>query len=198
MALFVTDLDDVVYALVSSICDFTTEELGMDIQYNDFDHFRFWEHWGVSEQECDKILDLYFASKKFLQLKPRADAIVGLNSLHYSGVKLASLSARHDEIRKHSTEKLVSDFPNLFESITFSGNILTTRSSGKGKLELLAELEPDFYAEDSDHYAPGAAEIVRHCVYLFRHPWNRGLVLPNNVIEVDTWFEVTSHVRTYL
>ncbi len=194
---FGTDLDDVIVPFVPSISAFTHREYQITAGYEDFTSFEFAEIWGLTVEECDEILDAYFASDDFLEIEPRTDAVIGLNSLNFSGVDLSLITSRHNLIREHTRKWIKTKFPDVFTNICFSSNVHTDRASGKTKAEILHELGITHFAEDSAHYAPECAEVCE-VVYLFRHPWNRDLILPKNVMEVDTWYEVTAHIRSII
>lgn len=196
MSIFVSDIDDVILHWVLSVCGYTAREHGMTTQYDDFTTFEFVRVWNTTVEECDRILDGYFESVDFLNLKPRVDAVVGLNSLKNSGRTLHALTSRHDLIRDHTLLTIPQILPDVFSGIHFSSNIHTDRSSGKSKTEVLVDLNADYFSEDNLHYAFEAADVVQF-VYLFRHPWNRNYTSkPDNVIEVDDWYEVTAHQRS--
>lgn len=198
MPIFACDIDDVIVDLVQSIFEYTSSTHGIHARYEDFLDFNFMGAFGgITVEECDALLDKYFASDNFLNIKPRTDAVIGLNSLKFSGCEAMALTSRHDIIRDHSRLWLRNTFPGVFSRVLFSNNIHTVRASGRPKAEVLEEIKADFFAEDSRQYALDAADVVRF-VYMFRHPWNRGLILPKNVIEVDTWYEVTAHVRSQI
>ncbi|MBA3678708.1 hypothetical protein H0W80_00715 [Candidatus Saccharibacteria bacterium] len=196
MSIFVSDLDDVVVDFVGSVCKYTSTDHAMTAQYEEFTSFEFVDVWGMSLEECDKLLDQYFLSPNFLTIEPRTDAIIGLNSLKFSGHTLYALTSRHDLIREHTALWLPNKFPGVFADILFSSNAHTSRATGRSKADILNEIKADYFAEDNLAYAVDAAQVVKY-VYLFRHPWNRsGTPLPSNIIEVDTWYEVTAHIRS--
>jgi len=187
------DLDDVIYPFLPTMIPFHNDRYGTEFTVDDYHTFDFHEVWGGTRSEAmEKVVGFFDVLHKDGPVPdPMAEAATAIDKLA-GEFRLVIVTARFDELRRHTHAWLDKHFPGLFEEVhlcnSFGPGVRRTKAS------ICDELDAVALVDDSLKNVTAVAATGRKAVLFGDYAWNRAGVLPAGVKRALTWDEVVSDI----
>lgn len=181
------DLDEVLGHFLPAFIEFHNNTYGTDLKPEQFHSYYFWEILGVTkENSIQKVYDFH-KTPYFKNIKPIKGSKESLEILKKNN-KLFIITSRQNSIADETNRWVENNFPNIFSGIYFTNNF-SEYGDVKTKAEICDNLRIDVLIEDSFLFAAECLKPNRK-ILLFDYPWNKHLVLPEEIERVHSWEEV--------
>ena len=151
------DLDGVLVDIVTGIVNHHNEIKQTNFTLTDFRRYHLHETFKITEQERDRMLELFYATHHFQNLLPIPGSVDGLRKLSKKH-KLFLITARAKNLEHVTLDWVNKHFPKLFSKIVFTPWHDKTHEK---KAEVCKELEIDVFIEDSLENASACKEYCK-------------------------------------
>ena len=155
--------------------------------------------WGCSLEEAFGIVDDFFNSEEFFNMRPVPGAQRAIGELKEEGHDLIVLTSRPEWMQQKTLEQIASYYPGRFDDVLFSGE-WSKNPNGNSKGVICKDLGVKRLVDDRFKYCNDTSQ---HGIksYLFdldgNYAWNKksGLILPTNITRVKSWEEIMEKER---
>jgi uncharacterized HAD superfamily protein len=187
------DLDEVLCEFLRGLIEFHNLEFGSDLVFDDFFSFEFDKVWGGSFDDMILKIKKYHESDYFLNAAVVPGAINAIKNLSQEH-DLFVITARWNSVKSETLSWLDKHFNELFKDVYFV-NRWSIGGEELSKGDICDNLNIDLFIDD---YAPYAIDSLRGSrrVILFNRPWNKNVVLPENIIRVNSWDECLRVIKS--
>jgi 5'(3')-deoxyribonucleotidase len=189
------DLDEILSDTLTSVLEYYNSVHGTNLKRDEFVSYNYWEIWGGTKENAVKLIEDYYKTNYFKNIKPIAGAKENLEKLKSEGYELFVITGRSDKYKKGTKDWLTEYYPNIFSDIFFANTFdidnTDTKKSDiciKNNIPILIEDDPHHLA---DCVQAGIKTIVLDC------PWNKNFQAKNSV-RVFSWEEITQKVKEFI
>ena len=189
MMIIGVDLDEVLAQFVDPLIDFYNKRYGTNIRKSDARTYDLWRTFNVSREEARNIVDVFYNSDEFRNLRPVEGSQDGVETL-VQKYGLCVITSRPSRIEEETRKWIDKHFTGMFLGVYFS-NHSSSDDQTRSKSVICRELHVDLMIEDHLAYAQDVAKSGRK-VLLLDCPWNQTDNLPSNVERVTSWHEIAN------
>jgi|SRR3989338_9780073 len=187
------DIDDVLVPLVEGLDLFYNTRYGKEISLRDHTSYDLSSVWGISPQETVQIVEDFYRSPAFSDLKPLEGAQDGVGRLSKNHTLIA-VSSRPKLIQGPTEEWIGKYFSNNISEVICTGQYnLDSNQISKDTIFLREGV--DIVVED---VLPTAVKCVDHgmTAFLFNMPWNQNGNLKNErLVRVHNWADLMRKLK---
>lgn len=178
------DLDETVVEIMNPLLAYYKEKTGKSILKEEIYTPHLQEIWHCSKEEENDIINGFYASNYFDNLKPYRGVLESLSKLKANN-ELYIITSRWG-LGKDKTHKFLEDNLNgLISKIIFTSE---HSKEGLKKEEICIKYSIPLHIEDDPNIALKCAELDVK-VLLFNRPWNKS-ILHKNITRISSWPEV--------
>jgi uncharacterized HAD superfamily protein len=189
--LIAIDIDAVLADLLSMFLRYRNDTYKTNFKREDFYTNEWYRVFAEPSDLLYKILYDFFKSEYMAKVEPVPGAIAGVNRLKNEH-KLVIVTSRPKIIAEETFKWIHRFFPNAFSSIYFS-NQPAYNSFGPHKGEICIDVGAELFIDDQFDYGTECAK-AGILTFLYDSPWNQSVKLPENMVRVRSWGEVTDNV----
>lgn len=187
------DVDDTIADTMDAFLKFYNREYGKSVCLEDFTSYSFSQILGVSQEEVERRVYLFYGSQDFAEIKPLPGSKEHMCKIPQRKV---SITARPLRIRKPTSNWMAHHFPEQFRGVYHAMNPwIKTKGASKGEICELLGIKR--LVEDNLHFAEECARRGIE-VLLYNQPWNQRNDLPENVKRVCSWEEIAYNLSKAL
>jgi uncharacterized HAD superfamily protein len=186
------DIDDVISRNASAFIEYSNQKYGTDLTANDYQ-----EHWGevwkVEHDELKKRAEEYHESGYIATYPVIEGAFEALSQLK-KRFRLVAVTSRRISIKQLTQEWIQTHYPNIFEDIIFCG-FFDSEHYGfhLTKGELVKNLSANYFIDDQLKHVLAVAKNGITSLLFGDYFWNKTDTLPENIVRVRNWQEVTKY-----
>lgn len=183
------DLDDLIYPFVPPLVPFLSKELNRELCLEDFHTFTFDEVLGCQPGEAFYMVNRFFFSLKE-HPSPIEGAIESIKELseHFT---LVIVTSRDESLRDMTTTWLDQHFGTHLNDLQLCGTYDPKNSNARTKAAVCREIGAIALVDDVPPNLESIASDGKQGLLFGDFPWNRHAVLPDGVVRVSDWNEVT-------
>jgi uncharacterized HAD superfamily protein len=176
------DIDGVLLDIMVTYCKIFNNRYHTQYVKKDVIDWEFFKYWEISEKEAFEIFyDIYNNSMGVPFIDANApDIMKKLRNCH----NVFIVTARNPEYEAPIVKKL--NYHNIKKGIHYEDLILLHHKPYDIKLSL----DFDLYVDDNPNLVQSIKKMPNKKLLLYDQPWNRDLVLPDNVKRVFNWREI--------
>lgn len=178
------DLDETIVDLMSPLLNYYKERTGKSILKEEIYTPHLQEIWHCSKEEENDIINGFYASNYFDNLKPYREALEYLSKLKANN-ELYIITSRWGLGKDKTSKFLEENLNNLISETFFTSEHY---QEGLKKEEICIRYSIPLHIEDDPNVALKCAESEIK-VLLFNRPWNKN-IFHKNIIRISSWPEV--------
>ncbi|MDO8598969.1 MAG: hypothetical protein Q7S02_02585 [bacterium] len=186
------DIDEVLAEFLSALISYHNTTFGTTFTKDQFRSPRYSETWGGTRDEAiQKVYDFH-ATPYFEAIRPvpGSQEAVRVLRVHHD---LHVITSRPHDIAEATSTWLHRNFPDTFASIHHT-NHYSQSGESTTKLQVCDMIGADVLIEDSLDFAMECLSPNRK-ILLLDCPWNANTELPNGIVRVHSWKEITGILR---
>ena len=181
------DLDDVLSKTTAAYIKFHNDTYGTNLKIEDKQKYGWWELFGETREEYEKIVNKFYTTHYFTEAKPIEEAIDVLKNIKGDD-KLYVITARGENIKEITEKWIEKNFPGIFSKIYYT-NQFEVGGKKTTKAAICNVLDVDVFIDDGLDFALDCASPNRE-VLLLNYPWNQTKKLPAGITRVYSWGEI--------
>ncbi len=185
------DADEILAAFIDHFLIYHNEKYQTKVEKEKIYSFKLDPIFKLTEVEFLRRMDEYYESGEVLNILPVEGSIEGINNLLEKGYRLEIVTARPPFFKELTIEWVSKHFPKKFEQIHFAFNPYNSNSMKITKSQICKQIGAKVLIDDNIVNAQDCAENGI-TVYLMDAPWNQTEDLPENIIRVKSWMEITT------
>lgn len=179
------DCDEVLMEFVSGICFYNNSTYKTFFERKHFKSYNFWETLGGTRDSSHKLVEEFYNSSVFDNLRPIKGAVPGVNTLKKKGHELFVVTSRPIHIADKTKSSLYNYFLKSFSEVYFSSEWHHNGHIGK-KSEVCKSIGIELIVEDNiDNALDCASKGVE--VILLDAPWNQTSSNYMGIHRVSDW-----------
>ncbi len=196
------DMDEILADLITSVNKYYNKLHGTNFKREDYKTCNWWEVWGCSYEEADRICHEFMMSPAARKIKPIPGSVEAIEILKQTH-KLVVATAR----KSIYTTITIDWLTELHGDDAFRGIYLLNKY-GEGHKMLKSELAKELSLTLADSVLSIDDQIECAIDYskagipclVFKSPWNENAVLPNLATSVSSWEEILNecYIRTQI
>lgn len=185
------DADEILAAFLEHFLIFHNSRYKTNLVKEDVLTFKLEDLFGIQEKEVLRRMDEYYEEEHVFGIETVPGSIEGVSTLLERGYELQIITARPPIYKQITVEWVEKHFPKKFNQIHFAFNPFNKNSERLTKAQICKQIGAKVLIDDNlvnalDCAANGIT------VYLMDAPWNKHTDLPENIIRVKSWDEITS------
>lgn len=182
------DLDEVIVEFVRAFLDFYNQKFDTNYFFEQWRTYNFWEVFGKTKEETVRVVDEFYNSKLFDEMKLIDGSKESIEKLAEKN-QLSIVTSRPLRFREKTEKFSKKYFSTIPIKIFYSNSTSEGHDSGKARVCKREGIE--IFIEDDLECAVKCAEAgVR--VFLLSKPWNRGKL--DGIIRVYNWKEILKKI----
>lgn len=186
------DLDEILSDTLTSVLEYYNKLHNTSFKREGFSSYNYWEVWGGTKENAVKLIEDYYETNYFKNIKPIIGAKENLEELKKDGYEMFIITGRSDKFKKETMDWVNQYYPNIFSEIFFANTFdidnTNTKKSDiciKNNISILIEDDP-YHLEDCAK--AGIKTIVLDC------PWNKNFRAENS-IRTFSWKEIVKEIK---
>jgi 5'(3')-deoxyribonucleotidase len=189
------DLDEILSDTLTSVLEYYNSVHKTNLKRNEFVSYNYWEIWGGTKENAVKLIEDYYKTNYFKNIKPIAGAKENLENLKSEGYEMFVITGRSDKYKKETKDWLTEHYPNIFSDIFFA-NTFDIDNTDTKKSDICIKNNIPILIEDDPHHLADCAQagiktIVLDC------PWNKNFQAENSV-RVFFWEEIAQKIKEFI
>lgn len=190
--LIAIDIDAVLADFLSMFLQYRNDTYKTSFKREDFYTYEWYKVFAEPKDAMYKILYDFFNSEYLTKVEPMPGAIAGVNRLKREH-RLDVVTSRPKIITEATFKWIHRFFPNVFSGVYFS-NQPAYNSYGPRKGEICIDIGADLFIDDQFGYGKECVE-AGILTFLYDSPWNQSVQLPDHMIRVKSWGDITDNVE---
>ncbi len=186
------DVDEVLAELMKELNTFYNNSYRTNFKFEDYKSYKLEETWGVAKEKADKIVNDFFYSEYYKQVRPIPGSQRGVAFLSNKN-ELSIITSRPICLREDTYKWVNNHFPKIFSEFHFTGERVKN-NKGTRKADICRELGVDILIEDCLEKSIDCASNGTK-IFLFDRPWNQYNNLPKKITRISGWEEVIDILR---
>lgn len=188
------DIDEVLAGFIDYFVEYHNLHFKTTITKDKVVTFDLEDVFGVTKEEISTRMIDFGKAGHNVKMKPVAGSIEGVDALLEKGYELHLVTSRPGVIEKDTRVWIENHFSGKFTDLHHAFNQkIHKEGSKKKKWEICKEIGAGVLVDD---FLPNALSCAENgiTVYLMDAPWNQTEDLPENVIRVKSWKEITAQL----
>lgn len=183
------DCDGVTASFHESMIAWHNRTYGTKHVREDIGDFHLRHLWGCTVEEEFRRLNEFYKTKEFMEIPPLEGAVENVGLLADNGFNIFTITARPEQIYRHTREWLEAHFPGKFKEKLFSRSYEGNARFVRDKPALCKDYGIGTIVEDNLDNALACYRAGIN-VILFNQPWNIKTRVPSGIARADNWREV--------
>jgi len=183
------DLDEVLADFLSSLIKFHNDKYGTSYSRDQFHSYRVYEIWGGTLDKAISEIHEFYNTEYFDNIAPIPGSLENIEILSKNH-ELVIITSRQNDISEKTNNWINNHFQNKFSEVFFADHNAWIGKRAY-KSEICKKHGMDFMIEDYLEFAAECAKSVKK-VLLLDSPWNKMESLPDNILRVYSWNEITN------
>lgn len=185
------DMDEVLAALVTAVNTYYNTLHGTNFRREDYTTYNWWETWGSTYEEADRICHQFITGPESDSVKPIPGSVEGVTKLK-KDYRLIVATSRRYEYEALTKAWLEKHFGN---DAFFQIYLLNQYGEGlkRRKSEVAVEVGARLAVDDLVRHAKDYQSVGVPCLILDA-PWNAKEIIPDSAKRVFSWEEILKEV----
>jgi len=185
------DVDEVLAGTMFELNKYYNNLFKTSFKIRDYKVFDLDKTWGTSKKEAVDIVENFYFSSSFKQIRPIEGSVEAVSTLSKNN-DLVVLTSRPLYLRNSTNDWIKSHFPNMINEVILNGHY-KRKSSKMSKLKNCLDNCLNILIEDN-------LEISNECskggvkVLLMDKPWNQNYG-HENIVRVNDWKEILEELK---
>ncbi len=191
------DNDDVLFEFIPGLLNFLNGAFGTKRRLRDVTDYKLWNLWSVSQEYILRLVNDYYFTEQFRDLKPIEGAMEGLETLLSRGHTISVISSRPDLLETLTRQAIEKYFPGMVEDVFCLSTYDIVGGKKRSKAEVCKELGAEVMIDDAlQHVKDCARNDIRAMLFDYNgtYPWNKDEEI-SGVRRVRDWREVVNYIR---